>query len=99
MKKIIAGMLIAAFLACSVGTSSAVNAQRGGFMGFIAGCCFGVRAAAAYNDGKELHWREWVELVERFIDYGIIMRIWSGVDGASGITTKDYAERYGAMFY
>ncbi|MFH0920535.1 MAG: hypothetical protein V1913_09250 [Fibrobacterota bacterium] len=96
MKKVIAGMLIAAFLACSVGTSSAVNAQRGGIMGFIAGCCFGVRAGGAYNDGKEIHWREWVRLIPYV---NIVFAIWDGVDGTNGMTSKDYIEKYGAMYY
>ena len=96
MKKVIAGMLIAAFLACSVGTSSAVNPQRGGVMGFIAGCCFGIRAAGAYNEGKEVHWREWVLLIPYV---GIVFSIWNGVDGANGMTSKDYIEKYGASYY
>lgn len=65
-------------------------------MGFIAGCCFGIRAGAAYNDGKEVHWREWVRLIPYV---NIVFAIWDGVDGTNGMTSKDYIEKYGAMYY
>ena len=63
MKKPIASLMVGLLLLCAVGTSSALNENRGGLMGFIAGCCFGMRAGAAYNDGKEIHWREWVLII------------------------------------
>lgn len=66
--------------------------DRGGVMGFIAGCCFGVRAAAAYNDGKDIHWREWITLVP-------FVCIWNGIEGASGKNTRDYVTMYGTRFY
>ena len=69
-----------------------VQKGRGGFMGFLAGCLFGVRSAAAYNDGKNIHWREWITLIP-------FVGIWNGIDGASGVTTKDYASKYGSAFY
>ena len=74
-----------------------VSAQgRGGFMGFIAGCCFGPRAAGAYNEGKELHWREWCRLIPYA---GVVFAVWDGVDGLNGRTTADFAAEYGAMYY
>jgi len=76
--------------------SPAFAKGRGGFMGFIAGCCFGPRTAAAYNDGKEVHWRQWLRLIPYA---GIIFAVWDGIDGAQGVTTGDYAEKYGATFY
>jgi len=75
---------------------SAANSQRGGFMGFIAGCCFGIRSGAAYNDGKELHWREWAGLIPIV---GLVVAIMNGIDGASGTTTADLAKQYGAVYY
>lgn len=96
MRKVIACLLVGIFLMGSVVTSSAINEQRGGVMGFIAGCCFGIRAGAAYNDGKEIHWREWVMLIPYV---NIVFAIWNGVDGANGMTSKDYATKYGAMYY
>ncbi|MDD5678063.1 MAG: hypothetical protein PHW60_08760 [Kiritimatiellae bacterium] len=94
MKIGIMGMMVGVLLAGSTLTASAMNESRGGLMGFIAGCCFGMRAGAAYNDGKEVHWREWISLI-----IPIIPPVWAGVDGANGMTTSDYAKKYGAIFY
>jgi hypothetical protein len=69
---------------------------RGGLMGFIAGCCFGVRTGGDYNEGKEVHWREWVMLVP-FVN--IVFAIWNGIEGAEGVTMGELGDRYGAMFY
>ena len=99
MKKLIAGSLIAVMvLGAAVPTQAemAKGEGRGGFMGFIAGCCFGIRAAGEYNEGKDIHWREWC----RYIPYvGIIFPIWSGIDGAQGVTRAQYVEQYGSHFY
>lgn len=97
MKKIIACLLIAVFMISSVSSASAAQSTgRGGFMGFIAGCCFGLRSSGAYNEGKEIHWREWVMLIP-FAN--IVFAVWNGIEGANGVTTKDLAARYGAMYY
>ena len=96
MKKLIAGLMVALVLGSATLPAVAINEQRGGIMGFIAGCCFGIRAGAAYNDGKEIHWREWVRLVPIV---SIVVAIWDGMDGANGVTSKDYATQYGAMYY
>ncbi len=81
---------------CLMASTAPAQTQRGGIMGFIAGCCFGVRAAGAYNDGKEIHWREWVMLIPYV---NIVFAIWNGVDGANGVTTSELAKRYGASYY
>lgn len=96
MKKIIACGLAALMLGMSTGNSFAINENRGGLMGFIAGCCFGIRAGGEYNEGKEIHWREWIGLVP-FV--GLVVAIWNGVDGANGMSTSDYAKKYGSAFY
>lgn len=96
MKKTIICALAALTLGMSVGTASAINESRGGLMGFIAGCCFGIRAGGEYNEGKEIHWREWVTLIPYV---NIVFAIWNGVDGANGMTTSDYARKYGSVFY
>ena len=96
MKKLIASLMVGLLLLCAVGTSSAMNENRGGMMGFIAGCCFGMRAGAAYNDGKEIHWREWVLIIPVA---NIFFAVWNGVDGANGMTTADYTQEYGASFF
>jgi hypothetical protein len=74
-------LLTAVMLSVNVfaqGTVTTVEKGRGGVMGFIAGCCFGVRAAGAYNDGKEIQWREWVMLIPYV---SIVFSIWNGIDG------------------
>lgn len=96
MKKIVVCLLVVVFFMSSVGIVSAQSKGRGGFMGFISGCCFGLRSSGAYNEGKEIHWREWVKLVP-FLN--IIFAIYDGSEGASGVTTKDLATRYGTMYY
>ncbi|MCX6998173.1 MAG: hypothetical protein NTV49_14090 [Kiritimatiellaeota bacterium] len=96
MKKFIAGLMVAVVLGGATLPAMAINDQRGGVMGFIAGCCFGIRAGAAYNDGKDIHWREWCGLIPYV---GIVFSIWNGIDGASGLQTKDYAQKYGATYY
>jgi hypothetical protein len=95
MKKLLVALVAATLIAGTVSTPAA-NPTRGGVMGFIAGCCFGVRAGAAYNDGKEIHWREWVMLVPIA---GFVCSIWNGIDGNNGMQTKDYAAKYGAAYY
>lgn len=92
MKKLALNLAIISILFGSVTLSQAVNTQRGGFMGFVAGCCFGVRAGAAYNDGKNIHWREWITLIPG-------VAIWNGIEGASGKQTSDYVKEYGSTFY
>ena len=91
-------LLTAMMLTFSVFAQNAVAAEkgRGGAMGFIAGCCFGIRSGAAYNDGKEIQWREWCKLIPYA---GIIFSIWDGVDGAQGVTTADLAQQYGSVYY
>ncbi len=95
MRKKMLGAVVALLMA-GLMSAEAVNPNRGGVMGFIAGCCFGVRTGAAYNDGKDLHWREWVLLIPYA---NIVFAIWNGVDGANGMTTSDYAAKYGATYY
>jgi hypothetical protein len=96
MKKTITVMVAALLLGLIARPAAAENPNRGGPMGFIAGCCFGIRTAAAYNDGKEVHWRQWCRLIPCV---GVVFAIWDGVDGVNGVTTSDYAAKYGASYY
>ena len=83
MKKIIIAAVAALALAASVPTASAAAAEgRGGFCGGLIGCCFGIRTAAAWNEGKNINIREWLQLL--WVGY-----IWAGVEGFSGVTTSD----------
>jgi len=94
MRKLIVSLMVGMLLAGSTLTASAMNEDRGGMMGFIAGCCFGMRAGAQYNDGKEIHWREWISLI-----VPIIPPVWAGIDGANGMTTPEYVKKYGSTFF
>jgi hypothetical protein len=96
MKKIIAGILVAVMVLTTAAPTAQAAEGRGGVMGFIAGCCFGMRAGADYNSGKEIHWREWCQLIPYV---GLVFAIWSGIDGANGTTRADYAETYGSTYF
>ena len=96
MKKVVACLMVAMLVLLAVAPAASAASGRGGFMGFIAGCCFGVRAGAAYNDGKDLHFREWCTIIPYV---GIVFSIWNGIDGAQGSTTSDLATQYGATYY
>lgn len=73
-----------------------VAAERGGIEGFLIGCCFGIRSSAAHNDGKDLHWREWIRIIPIA---GIVGAVFDAVDGLNGTTTKDLANQYGSNYY
>ncbi len=98
LKRTVGGVVLAAALSLGAieGRAAPQSSGRGGVMGFIAGCCFGIRAATDYNEGKEIHWREWCRLIPWA---GIVFAVWDGVDGANGITRADMAAKYGSTFY
>ena len=95
MKRALA-LMVTGMMLSSATLAPAAPQGRGGLMGFIAGCCFGIRSGGAYNEGKEIHWREWVRLVPIA---GLVFAIWDGIDGANGMETSDYAKKYGSIFY
>ena len=69
---------------------------RGGIGGFLVGCCFGVRTAGQFNEGKDLHFRDW----GRIIPYvGAVFSIWDGIEGAQGKTSSDLQATYGAQYF
>ena len=97
MKKLslvlVAGAMLLAVPAQAQGQAPA---NRGGAVGFIVGCCFGVRTAAQWNDGKDLHFRDW----GRFIPFvGTVLAVWDGIEGSQGITTSDLQAEYGAQYF
>ncbi len=95
MKKLFVCLMLGAFLVGSVQTVEAYDG-RGGVGGLLTGCFFGIRTAGAWNEGKDLHWREWGRLIP-FVN--IALAVWDGVEGAQGITTRDLAAQYGSNFY
>lgn len=96
MRKILLSLMLAGFVLAAVGSSAQAVEGRGGFMGFIAGCCFGIRAGADYNSGKDIHWREWVMLIPYA---NFVFAVWNGIDGANGVTRAEYAAKYGSQYY
>lgn len=94
--KAIAILLVALMALLAVAPGAMAGSDQGGLAGAIIGCCFGVRSAAAYNEGKDLHWREWI----RIIPYvNIVFAIFDGVDGMNGRTSADLATQYGSNYY
>lgn len=50
MKKLAILLAVATALATSTVAARATNPEAGGIKGFLAGCCFGLRTAADYNE-------------------------------------------------
>ncbi len=69
---------------------------RGGIGGLLVGCCFGIRTAGQWNEGKSLHFRDWGRIVPIV---NIVLFVWDGVQGYEGITTRDLATQYGSNYY
>lgn len=95
MMKKVSCLVLAGLLLVSIPMASEAS-QRGGIGGLLVGCCFGVRTAAAYNDGKNLHFRDWAVILPYV---GVVFAIWNAVDGAQGVTTTELQQRYGAMYF
>ena len=94
--KLIASLLVVLLVALSLAPAVSAASGQGGVMGFFVGCCFGIRSGAAYNDGKDLHWREWALLIPVV---SLVVSIMNGLDGMNGLSSKDMAAQYGANFY
>ena len=83
MKKLILASLAAAALVMAVPSATAADNHKGGVVGGIIGCCFGLRAAADYNDGKDISVREWLRIVP-FVN--IVIAVLDTADGYRGVT-------------
>ena len=95
MKRIIAFSLMSLFLFSAVPMADA-QSNRGGVVGLLVGCCFGIRTAGAWNEGKELHFRDWGRIIPVV---GLVLAVWDGIEGAQGITTSDLQAQYGAQYF
>lgn len=83
MKKIVLALTVAATMFAAVPAVHAENARTpGGFTAGLIGCCFGMRTAAAWNEGKSLGIRDILDLI-------FIGRIWSAITATGGTTTSD----------
>lgn len=87
---------IALFLMLGMVPSAQVDARPGGVGGLLVGCCFGVRTVGEYNEGKDLHFREWGRLIP-ILNIGLA--IWDGIQGYEGITTSELAAEYGSNYF
>lgn len=97
MKKSIAVILVVLMALLAV-TPAMAKTERspGGLPAFVVGCCFGPRSGAAFNDGKNLHWTEWIRIIPIV---GLVGEIINGIDGMNGMTTADMAKTYGSLYY
>jgi len=91
MKKFLAIALVAAMFVAAPAAKAEAAPGRGGVVGGIVGCCFGIRTAAAYNEGKSINIREWLQLI--WVGY-----VWAGLEGYSGVTTSDLQKAEPAYF-
>ena len=93
MKKLVVCLCVVAMVFAMMAPAvQAADHQPGGFMGFLVGCLFGLRTGTEYNEGKNVHWREWITLVP-----GVC--IWNGIDCAKGMTAHEFSTKYGANWY
>ena len=91
MKKFLAIALVAAIFMAAPAAKAEAAPGRGGVVGGIVGCCFGIRTAAAYNEGKSINIREWLQLI--WVGY-----VWAAFEGYSGVTTSDLQKTEPAYF-
>ena len=89
MKKI---MMIGALVVVLASTSMAAEKGKGGIGGFIHGCCFGSRGAAAYNDGLRTPTIEWLDRL-------LLGSLIAAINGAQGMTTEDFRKEFGKEFF
>ena len=82
----------AVLLAMAASTAVAAEKEKGGLMGGLYGCCFGMRGAAAYNDGLRAPAMEWIDTL-------LLWRIYSVILGYQGTTSADLRKEYGDQCY
>ena len=96
MRRVLGIVLVLVFTASMLVplTARAQNASEGtgGATAFFVGCCFGLRVGTQWNEGVDLHWREWATIIPGF-------SIWNGIDCLNGLTGHEFAEQYGANWY
>jgi hypothetical protein len=96
MKKWIVAGLMTAMLLGGLPQQADAQMERGGIGGLLVGCCFGIRTTGQWNDGKDLHFRDWGRLIPVV---NIVLAVWDGIQGYEGITTSDLSQEYGSQYY
>ena len=81
MKKILMMLAIAAAVFAAI-PAEAKDREPGGIAAGLVGCCFGMRTAAAWNDGKKLDLHDILDLLW-------VGRIWSAIEGWSGTSASE----------
>jgi len=97
MKKIIVSVVIGLLVVAMVAplAQAGKGSGKGGWYPMCAGCLFGARAAAAVNEGKQIHFMtEWMQLI-----FSPVSMVINGLNGYNGMTTKDLANTYGSAFF
>ncbi len=98
MKKFVVFICLAAALLAVAPTAveAKVNRAPGGIAAFFVGCCWGIREGTEWNEGADMHWREWIRIVPVV---GTVIAIWDGIECAQGMKAHDWATQYGANWY
>lgn len=93
MRRVFGMVLVLALVGSMVmPASTRANEGTGGAPAFFIGCCFGLRVGTQWNEGVDLHWREWASIIPGF-------NIWNGIECLNGLTGKEFAEMHGANWY
>lgn len=94
---IVLALMLAGAMLAPVETLARNTARKpGGVPAFFIGCCFGLREGTMWNEGADLHWREWAPIIPYV---GIVFAIWNGIDCANGMTSVQWAEQNAANWY
>ncbi len=93
---VLALMLAGAMLAPVEALARNTAREPGGVPAFFIGCCFGLREGTMWNEGADLHWREWATIIPVV---GVVFAIWNGIDSANGMTSEQWAEQNAANWY
>jgi hypothetical protein len=98
VKKLAAMVIITAMCLTLFPISSQAKTSRtpGGIPAFLVGCCWGIREGSEWNEGADLHWREWCRLIPIV---NIVIGVWDGIDCYKGMGAHDWAKANGANWY
>ena len=98
MKRAIIAVLLAGALLSlmPINSDAKVSREPGGLPALLIGCCWGLREGTEWNEGADMHWREWVRIVPYV---NIVIMIWDGMECYQGVTAHDWAKQNGANWY
>lgn len=95
MKKLLVYLVVGMMALSVLAPVAKAAGGKGGLYPMCAGCLFGARAAAAVNDGKEIHFlTEWMYLI-----FSPVPAVINAMNGYEGLTTKDLAAKYGSTYF